>query len=59
MGEALQVEVFVKGEHWGSVEVMPVWHNLYGVATELTPKGIFLRLVKSDQNFDRKLASLG
>ncbi|GAU09677.1 hypothetical protein DPF_2408 [Desulfoplanes formicivorans] len=59
MGETLQVDVFVMNEHWGRVEVVPVWHNLYGVVSELTPRGIFLRLIKSDQTFDRKLASLG
>ncbi|WP_462323852.1 hypothetical protein [Desulfoplanes sp.] len=58
MGETLQVDVLVKGEQWGSVEVIPVWHNLYGVESDLVPRGIFLRIVKSDQTFERKLAGL-
>lgn len=59
MGETLPVEVLVMGESWGIVEVIPVWHNLYGLETELLPRGIFLRLLKSDKTFERKLAALG
>ena len=58
MGETLHVDVIVKEELWGSVDVVPVWHNLYGLEAELLPRGIFLRLVKSDQTFERKLAAL-
>ncbi|PIE68887.1 MAG: hypothetical protein CSA21_04955 [Deltaproteobacteria bacterium] len=58
MGETLQVDVVVMGESWGHVEVTPVWHNLYGVESEWTPRGIFLRLITSDQTFDRHLATL-
>ncbi len=58
LGKAMQMEVMVKGEPWGKVEVIPVWQNLYGVESEATPKGIFLRLVKSDKCFEEHLAAL-
>lgn len=58
IGQLLDAEVIVEGENWGKVQLVVVWMNQHGLNSELTPKGLFLRLLTSGPDFQRKVAGL-
>lgn len=58
LGQEIEIEVNVEGEAWGKVWVVAVWKNLFGLVDENTPRGVFLRLIKAEQPFERKINTL-
>jgi hypothetical protein len=58
LGQAVSIQIFVKGEDWGKIEVLSVWANIHGPEKEDIPRGIFLRLIKAESEFERKLAAV-
>lgn len=59
MGQELEIEINVEGEVWGKVWAVAVWKNVFGLIDESTPRGLFLRIVKMEPSFEKKVNSLG
>ncbi len=45
LGREMDLVLYVEGEHWGSLRMVPVWANIYGPASQDQPRGTFLKLL--------------
>ena len=58
LGQEMEIEINVEGEGWGTIWAVAVWKNVFGMIDENTPRGVFLRIIKMDPHFERKVGSL-
>lgn len=58
LSRELEVELVVAGESWGTAQTVVSWINQYGNASEMTPQGVFLQLIKADSELERRIKDL-
>jgi hypothetical protein len=58
LSKEMEVELMVAGESWGTAQVVVSWSNQHGNASDLTPHGVFLQLLKADRELERRIKDL-
>ena len=58
LGQNLEVEVIVEGGSWGKVNLVVVWYNWHGVTSDSTPRGVFMRLMNADPEFEKHIRNI-
>jgi hypothetical protein len=58
LGRQLEIDISVEGDSWGRIWAVAAWKNLFGTIDENIPRGVFVRIVKMEPEFERRLGAM-